>query len=297
MRSVWLLAASVLCTVSHHSVAGESGDSQDENNNYNYNNNDDGNFVTQATSRIEQDLVDMWDSSPSSWGDEYWEIFVTAMAIIFAVLLCHCIICCTPCCNDGGDARGATPHGVRTATAAELTDKEKKRLLEEPILDPKKAPRTTTTPAQTTRMGSPTSAATDNTSNNNPDGLMSLKSNETTTLPSNTDKRRRRNTLWSEVVSVWSEFMQYGFSMRPVDVDPEMYQKYEEEPPPRKTKSKSPRRRSKKGGGGGETSFIIHEVPLASPTPAPAQAPTVAAATDDVKPNDKVQKYPQGMIV
>jgi len=292
MRSVWLLAASVLCTVSHHVVAAnESGDSQDDENNDN--NNDDGNFLTQATSRIEQDLVDMWDSSPSSWGDEYWEIFVTAIAIVFAVLLCHFIICCTPCFNDGsGDARGATPHGVRTATTAELTDKEKKRLLEEPILDPTKAPRTSTTATSTTTttpVGSPTSAATDDTSYN-PDGLMAVKSNETTTLPSNTGKRRRRNnTLWSEVVSVWSEFMQYGFSMRPVDdVDPEMYQKYEEEPPPRKTKSRSPRRRSKRGGSG-ERSFAIPEVPLASPT--------ASAATDDVKPDKKVDKYPQGMIV
>ena len=110
-----------------------------------YYDDDDGNFATRAAGRVEQDLEQMWETSPSSWTEEYWEVFAAAASAVFLLLLCHCALFCSPLFSsssnsDSGDPRREpqlhdihVPPGVRVSTAADLNDGERKAL-EEPIL-------------------------------------------------------------------------------------------------------------------------------------------------------------------
>ena len=46
-----------------------------------------------AGERIEGDFESMWQTSPSEWIVEYWEVFAATVFIIFFVICCCCVEC------------------------------------------------------------------------------------------------------------------------------------------------------------------------------------------------------------
>jgi hypothetical protein len=87
-------------------------DSQDNNNNNNNNgqdegyynndydnNDDDGNFITRLANRVAADMAAMWQSAPSDWGMEYWEVFCFLALFVFFLLALHCCMAYDMCCS------------------------------------------------------------------------------------------------------------------------------------------------------------------------------------------------------
>lgn len=77
--------------------------------------------VNYAKSRVEDDLSDMWTTSPNEWGDEYWEVLAGALIIAFGVLLCFCCVCCLPFC------RVKEEEGFEGGTQSHLSESDKKK--------------------------------------------------------------------------------------------------------------------------------------------------------------------------
>jgi hypothetical protein len=89
------------------------------------------NFVTDLLFRIDEDMYEMWNNSPSQWAAEYWEVLVVLGSLVFFVLMCVCYVCCiVPFCanknrreNDDDDDVGyGDPHsgGRMVATPSEM---------------------------------------------------------------------------------------------------------------------------------------------------------------------------------
>ena len=182
--------------------------SQDENNSRDegydengYNNNGDGNVVDQTRERVETDLNNMWVTSPSEWIDEYWEVLgVAVFLVLFILFICCAPICC--CCDDNTDRRN-----VQVATVGDEIEGYNSK--QEPILQQKKDERTTSAGAvilppilsfdSNAGNGKATDGASTAGGDNHTEG-------STSTSPTHRGQRKRR-TLWGEVVSVWSEFL------------------------------------------------------------------------------------------
>eukprot|EP00980_Cylindrotheca_fusiformis_P003686 scaffold818_cov136-Cylindrotheca_fusiformis.AAC.52 len=82
-----------------------------------------------ATTRVNDDLNGMWTTTPSEWDEEYWELLGAILLVVFAVLLCFCFFCCTPCCDTYEEA---PQKPLVVATRAEI---DRKQPLKEPILE------------------------------------------------------------------------------------------------------------------------------------------------------------------
>jgi hypothetical protein len=67
----------------------DSNDNDDENN-------DDNNAFVRAENRVEQDFINMWSSSPSEWSSEYWDIFAVVLSLVIVGSLSACIACIAP---------------------------------------------------------------------------------------------------------------------------------------------------------------------------------------------------------
>jgi len=112
--------------------SGSQDNSQDE-----YNDDANSNVFNDFSNRIDSDVNAMWNSSPSEWILEYWEVFAGIMAVGFliAFLLC-CILCIIPCCMDGG---GSNQKPLVVATQEEV-DEKRRKLLENENLQESHAP-------------------------------------------------------------------------------------------------------------------------------------------------------------
>jgi hypothetical protein len=113
--------------------SGEASGDNDDYNNYNGDNRMD-QYKQQwedAQSRVNEDLNGMWSTTPSEWGDEYWEVLLSALFIFFAALLCLCCICCIPCCERTYDYE--KPRIVGTKEDIQHR-RETRKSLQEPIL-------------------------------------------------------------------------------------------------------------------------------------------------------------------
>jgi hypothetical protein len=52
-----------------------------------------------TSARVNDDLNGMWTTTPSEWGDEYWEVLGAVLLFVLGALLCFFLICCAPCCS------------------------------------------------------------------------------------------------------------------------------------------------------------------------------------------------------
>ena len=77
--------------------------------------------------QVEEDLDGMWHTTPSEWGDEYWEVLIGIIGVALAITFCMMLVCCTPCCCSYAD------ESPRYAATQEELDA--KRKMKEPILD------------------------------------------------------------------------------------------------------------------------------------------------------------------
>ena len=87
-----------------------------------------------AKYQVEQDLDGMWHTTPSEWGDEYWEVFIGIIGLALAITFCFMLICCTPCCSSYDND---SPRYVATQE-----EYDARRRMKEPILDSEEKKRT-----------------------------------------------------------------------------------------------------------------------------------------------------------
>jgi hypothetical protein len=87
---------------------------------------DDAGFINNFLFRVDGDLYNMWNSSPSQWVTEYWEVLAVFGALFFLVGVLLCYVCCiVPCCSpyESNDSRGhaeiGDPHAGGRAVATE----------------------------------------------------------------------------------------------------------------------------------------------------------------------------------
>jgi hypothetical protein len=80
-----------------------------------------------TSARVNDDLNGMWTTTPSEWGDEYWEVLGAVLLFVLGALLCFFLICCAPCCSD-------YEKPLIVATQAEM---DSRRNLKQPILETK----------------------------------------------------------------------------------------------------------------------------------------------------------------
>ena len=123
--------------------------------------------------QVEEDLDGMWHTTPSEWGDEYWEVLIGIIGVALAITFCMMLVCCTPCCCSYAD------ESPRYAATQEELDA--KRKMKEPILD----------------RGSGSKRIIDPPS-------------QDPSSRSKVPRQRRRRTLWEETVIVWKDFFRNG---------------------------------------------------------------------------------------
>lgn len=95
----------------------EENDEQEEEND---NHDDDGNGNDDAVSgqdivnnaketfqnvmdRFDEDVVNMWSTSPSEWDEEFWKVFGIVAGVVTVLLSCIIYICCLCCCGSSSD--------------------------------------------------------------------------------------------------------------------------------------------------------------------------------------------------
>lgn len=226
---------------------GEGGESADGGGEYQDGNNGSGNIAVDFEQRIENDLTDMWDTAPSSWVTEYWEVFASLLTVTFLLLICHCCMAYDVCCSSSSQG-DISAGGRKTMTQGEYnTRKEKDNPIDrdssayEP---PIQLPPAATSPRSQLLAGSPseldeTYKSVDSgredlvaigtiesekriggTSKsgapfaNSEAGGQAAKSSSPRKSSKSDERSGRAGRLVSEIVSVWSEFL--GFQ-KPLD--------------------------------------------------------------------------------
>ncbi|CAJ1963960.1 unnamed protein product [Cylindrotheca closterium] len=214
---------------------------QNENNNGNYNGNNNNNNGFQyeqykndlsykwgnASAQVGEDLDGMWHTTPSEWGDEYWEVLIGIIGVALAATFCFMLICCTPCCCSYDDE----PRYVATQE-----EYDARRRMKQPILDQEGRPHG----SRTRRVsGSKRGTAAD------PDVQNSTQHTSTEDPPTsrNDPKKRRRRTLWEETIVVWKDFFRNGLYV-PDDTMSHYTREAKEEQRRRRSRSASRRKRS-----------------------------------------------------
>jgi hypothetical protein len=124
-------------------------DSQDNNYNNNNNNNrdgsqdegyynndygsdDDGNFITRLANRVGADMAEMWQSAPSDWGAEYWEVFASLGLLAFFLLALHCCMAYDMCCST--EYANARAGGREQMTQEQLQQRQQEQEKEQHLL-------------------------------------------------------------------------------------------------------------------------------------------------------------------
>jgi len=178
-----------------------------------------------AKYQVEEDLNGMWETTPSEWGDEYWEVFIGIIGVALATTFCLMLICCTPCCCSYADE---SPRYV--ATQEEL---DTRRRMKEPILDPEdRAP----------RRGSGSKRMADAPRSHDA-SASKRRSTEDPPIKSKIPRQRRRRTLWEETIIVWKDFFRNGLYV-PDDTMSHYTREAREEQRRRRSRSASRRKRS-----------------------------------------------------
>ncbi|KAL3918648.1 MAG: hypothetical protein SGILL_004136 [Bacillariaceae sp.] len=115
------------------------GQEEEENENSEDGEAEDANFINNFMFRVDGDLYNMWNSSPSEWITEYWEVLAVFGVLFFlvGVLLCY-VFCIVPCCSTYDSTQGregdmGDPHAggrvVGTESEMEKHLENKKRRL------------------------------------------------------------------------------------------------------------------------------------------------------------------------
>lgn len=157
-------------------------------------------LLNEFNERIESDVSGMWDSAPSAWELEYWEVFGIVVLIVFGILLFF-VFCCCCCTGNNGNQNGGDVHAGdrRVATHSELAE-YRKHQLQEPILE------TTASSIDPTDEYSPAITATTSTQE---DGILKSTTSTSTTIPKkrNVGFFNKTAFVWKETISVWGEFL------------------------------------------------------------------------------------------
>jgi hypothetical protein len=93
---------------------------------YSSSNNEDGDnaFVTffkVLTGRVEEDAHGMWDSAPSAWQLEYWEVLAIFIGVILAIICVVCT-CCSCCCTNQYGGVSDLPKDRIVATSSQADE-------------------------------------------------------------------------------------------------------------------------------------------------------------------------------
>lgn len=182
-----------------------------------------GNFATQAKDRVEDDIANMWATSPSGWIDEYWEVFGGTLLIIFSIFSCICFACCAPICCFEDRAPATTKDGtdgnVHAGGRPTLTQAQHSELL----LKKKQRSKQTGDGLikdidETLPISKSAVAGTDS--------VAGAETTTATTPPAAGAAKapKARRSLWNEFVSVWSEFL----TGEQDEQEQKAYQRYEE---------------------------------------------------------------------
>lgn len=157
-------------------------------------------FFWDALDRVDGDMNEMWQTSPNAWTTEDWEVFGGMMFVILLALSCFCCLCCAPIflfedrdqkqvdqyhqLESGANApanddKGTKNDDVKSAVSSLSGPSYKHRSsLKKPILE--EDPNISIAGTYST------------------DGSISLPTRK---------KKKSRRSLWSEVASVWGEFL------------------------------------------------------------------------------------------
>mmetsp|Transcript_5427 Transcript_5427/g.8318 ORF Transcript_5427/g.8318 Transcript_5427/m.8318 type:complete len:303 (-) Transcript_5427:1450-2358(-) len=195
--------------------------SNDENEN-NVNNDDDGNddgwtsyldfgFFWDALDRVDGDMQEMWQTSPNAWTTEDWEVFGGMMLVTLLALSCFCCLCCAPIFlfEDRDQKKVMTNENYAELQAANNSKNRQLDSASAPA-DDKAAAKGDDGKSAVSSLSAPSykhrSALKKPILEEDP-GLSVTGTYSTGTDPSSTRKKRKRRSLWSEVASVWGEFL------------------------------------------------------------------------------------------
>lgn len=199
-----------------------SRDSGDENRYYNnqYNNDengdndDDGNVLTRFGDRVMSDMSTMWDTAPSEWVTEYWEVFAGLAALGFFLLSLHCCMAYDLCCGHNDGKLGEAHSGGRPVMTAQ---QNQQKLTEKDTINAQQSNTDMKSLYQPPNALDPRSIASREDEEN--DGIMKEEAAlptsqlvEKTGTPASTPtsystKTKQIKRLVQETVTVWSEFL------------------------------------------------------------------------------------------
>ena len=113
-------AASAASTRGRWLDSGDSGDNNSQDNNNNNNSGDNGDTDDDNVwTRIGNDTLDMWNTAPSEWITEYWEVFTVVALVASFLLCCHLYMVCDSCCFGNSNSKGEVLAGSRTTMTPE----------------------------------------------------------------------------------------------------------------------------------------------------------------------------------
>mmetsp|Transcript_6063 Transcript_6063/g.11886 ORF Transcript_6063/g.11886 Transcript_6063/m.11886 type:complete len:378 (-) Transcript_6063:317-1450(-) len=212
----------------------DSGDSGDENRYYNneYNNDengdndDDGNLFSRFGDRVMSDMSTMWDTAPSEWVVEYWEVFAGLAIFAFFLLTLHCCMAYDICCGHSDNKLREPLAGGRPAMTA--LQRQQKLLEKETAIDPQSSrDGKTSSPepilSSSSKYQPPTAAGPNSLApreDSEMDGIIkdetasptpqSAENSSSGTPTSSSMKWKHVQRLVQETTTVWMEFL--GFS-------------------------------------------------------------------------------------
>jgi hypothetical protein len=231
-RSLRVLLADESDNIDEVVVRNLSSDSQDEyqDDAVAYYDDADSNVWTETKERITSDLVNMWSVAPNEWSDEYFEVLGGILAITLTAFAMLLLICCTPCCTPVDEPNIGHP---KLQTVTSMTDASTTRLglsqEERQQQEKEEALLETIASEEHSESAGQRAAMPDDKSNVQRSMQEDDFSAEEIHQPKRRKVRRKRKTMWTEVVSVWREFLT---DSHPVEKDERQrhkkYYKYEE---------------------------------------------------------------------
>lgn len=75
--------------------------------------------------RFDEDVINMWSTSPSEWDDEFWKVFGIVAGVFSVLLSCIFYICCL-CCSGSSDDENGKAMIVGTQSEADMRSKNKR---------------------------------------------------------------------------------------------------------------------------------------------------------------------------
>jgi len=209
---------STLSLLEDHSLSErrlDSSDSQDDNGDDNVDD-DSGetNIIWKTLNRIDEDMNNMWASSPSEWTTEDWEVFGGMFLVAFLCLSCLCFLCCAPICLFEDRSQRKTLTAEQHVTNQQQKANGAASTLEDGHLAEENEKDNNDVKTTVSSLSAPSYQP-------GVEKRRSLKEPMLTTVPSTAEKsirsqasrnsrrsvQKQRRSLWSEAVSVWGEFL------------------------------------------------------------------------------------------